>query len=240
MKLFMLIAILIGGVFGQNGAGSVDGQTGASAENVTLIQPLVSEAPPVAAAVHVIEGETASVAAQASVQVGGAVPNAASIDIAAETGPNVSDDAQVQDAANGKGTESSASASDERVLLLKSVGGISLYDTPESVVAKLGDPERIAQDELLSELKLYHYPSLTVAFYGEYVQYVDVPAGEMIVIDGKDIPMTEAGLTAYLGSPDYIAEDGIVFQRGEALLKLFIDSDTKKPIYASYYHIATV
>lgn len=242
MKLLLLIAILIGGAFGHNGAEPSYGQAGSHTESARHIQPLiVSEAPPVAAAVYVIEGETASVMArQASVQVGAAVPYAASVDIAAEAEAFASADAQVLEAADDNGAEPADKASDEHVLLLDSVGGISLYDSPESVVAKLGEPERITRDELLSELELYQYPSLTVAFHGEYVQYVDVPAREMIVIDGKEIPMTEAGLSAYLGSPDFIAEDGIVFQRGEALLKLFIDSETKKPVYASYYHIATV
>ncbi|MEK3883394.1 hypothetical protein [Paenibacillus sp. PL2-23] len=214
MKLVLLIAMLIGGAIGGNGETAGGGTTEVQTEGLQQVQPLiVSESPPVAAAVHVLEGVTA----EASVSV------------------------RTADLSRDEQAESDApETSYEQALLLQSVGGISLYDTPSMVVDKLGQPEEITQDEILAELQLYRYASLTVAFYGEYVQYVDVPLQASLIIDGNQIPMTEAGLTAYLGEPAYIAEDGIVFQSGEALLKLYLDSETKQPVYASYYHIATV
>ncbi|RIX48707.1 hypothetical protein D3P08_23710 [Paenibacillus nanensis] len=108
------------------------------------------------------------------------------------------------------------------------------------MTSKLGEPEKIEQDEFWQELDIYYYPDVHVAFYDGLVQYVEVPLAEQIEINGKSVPMTEEGLKACLGQPDFIAEDGIVFQRDEAVLKLFIDESTRKPLYASFYHIATV
>lgn len=136
--------------------------------------------------------------------------------------------------------DTSAACNDQPISALTSVGGVTLYDTPESVVLKLGEPDKIEQDEIWSELTIYNYPSVRVAFYSGQVQYVDVPAAEHIRINDKDVPMTEEGLKACLGQPDFLAEDGIVFQRAEALLKLFLDESTREPLYVSFYHMATV
>lgn len=192
MKLFILIVLLISGAFGSNSA----------EEGMNVMQPLVSEAPPLAAAVISIEGKSA---------------------------------AEMKRIDN-----SSNSCKDQPITAFNHVAGVSLYDTQETIVMKLGQPEKIEQDEIWSELNIYSYPSVRVAFYGEQVQYVDVPAAEYITINDTPVPMTEEGLKACLGQPDFTAEDGIVFVREEAVLKLFIDESTRQPLYASFYHIATV
>lgn len=134
----------------------------------------------------------------------------------------------------------SVACDDQPISALQSVEGVTLYDTPESIVSKLGEPDKIEHDEIWPELTIYYYPSARVAFYSGQVQYVDVPAAEHIMINEIDVPMTEAGLKACLGQPDFLAEDGIVFQRAEAVLKLFLDESTREPLYVSYYHMATV
>lgn len=123
---------------------------------------------------------------------------------------------------------------------LESVGGITLYDTRDTVTSKLGEPEAIERDELWPGLEVYRYRDLHVAFYEEQLQYVDVPLAEELLIDGVSVPMTEEAFRDRLGEPDFMADDGVVFQRGEAVLKLFIDYEANKPLYVSYYHIATV
>jgi hypothetical protein len=200
MKLLLIIILMIGGALGANSA-QTDTEIEVT-EGMEIIQPLVSEAPPLAAAATSIEGES----------LAEPIPNA----------------------------DTSSGCKDQPISILNSVGGVSLYDTPESVISKLGEPDKIEQDEIWSELEIYYYPSVRVAFYSEQVHYVDVPAAEQIIINDKSVPMTEDGLKACLGQPDFIAEDGIVFQRSEAVLKLFFDESTGEPLYASFYHIATV
>lgn len=126
-------------------------------------------------------------------------------------------------------------------LTLDEVEGISLYDTPADVILKLGEPIQQYEDSFWAEMTIYEYEHFTIAFYDQQLEYLEtVGAVEEIVIDGQAVALTEQGLRDWLGEPDYIAEDGIVFQRGEALLKLFLDEETGRPLYASYYHIASV
>ncbi|MHA7966421.1 hypothetical protein ACX93W_20040 [Paenibacillus sp. CAU 1782] len=123
---------------------------------------------------------------------------------------------------------------------LKTVCGVSLYDSREDVVAKLGEPSVIQTDEFFADLEVYQYEGLRVAFMGEFIQYVDIELTHGLELDGIPVESTKEALVKALGEPDYKAEDGIVFQRDEALLKLFLDPETGKPYAISYYHIATV
>ncbi|RJX39054.1 hypothetical protein D3P09_16265 [Paenibacillus pinisoli] len=125
-------------------------------------------------------------------------------------------------------------------LELNSVNGISLYDSPEAVVSKLGEPAGKSVDEIWGDLTVYQYPDVEVAFYGEFIQYVNIEADKELQVDGETLSITESALTEAFGQPDYTAEDGIVFQRDDAVLKLFLDEETHEPQYVSYYHIATV
>ncbi|RJE85102.1 hypothetical protein D3P07_21260 [Paenibacillus sp. 1011MAR3C5] len=123
---------------------------------------------------------------------------------------------------------------------LDSVNGISLYDNPEAVVSKLGEPVSKSVDEIWGDLAVYAYPDMEIAFYGEFIQYVNIEADEALQVDGVTLSITESALKKAFGQPDYTAEDGIVFQRDDAVLKLFFDEATREPQYVSYYHIATV
>lgn len=136
--------------------------------------------------------------------------------------------------------KSAASALQRTDYKLDTVCGVSLYDSRDEVVAKLGQPSAIERDEFFADMEVYRYEGLRVAFAGEFIQYVDIGPMHGLDIDGIPVEATEEALVKALGEPDYKAEDGIVFQRDEALLKLFLDPETGKPQAISYYHIATV
>ncbi|WP_042162657.1 hypothetical protein [Paenibacillus gorillae] len=124
---------------------------------------------------------------------------------------------------------------------LHSVNGLTLDDDPAAVADKLGKPQNVVQDEWLAELQIYEYTDMDIAFRDGWLDYVEISGGaDVLQIDGNELPATEAAIREALGQPDFIAEDGIVFQRGEALLKLFIDPHTGKLQSIAYYHIASV
>ncbi|MFD0962107.1 hypothetical protein [Paenibacillus chungangensis] len=120
------------------------------------------------------------------------------------------------------------------------VNGVSIYDSREAVVEKLGPPDRISQDEHLPGIETYHYEAMSISFQDSQMQYIDVEAPGRLTVNQMEVNMTEREMRRLLGEPDYVAEDGIVFQRGATLLKLFLDSDTGASQYVSYYHIAAV
>ncbi len=120
---------------------------------------------------------------------------------------------------------------------LQTVNGISLYDTPSIVARKLGEPERITADPYLKELLIYQYPNMNVVFSGGIVYSVEIAGdSKTLLLDGVEIPATIEAVKGALGQPDYVTEDGIVFERNEALLKLFIDSETQKLTSIHYFH----
>ena len=119
---------------------------------------------------------------------------------------------------------------------LQTVNGISLSDTPSIVARKLGEPMRITEDPYLKELLIYQYPDMNVVFNGGIVYSVEI-AGDSgtLLLGGVEIPATIEAVKGALGQPDYVTEDGIVFERNEALLKLFIDSETHKLTSIHYF-----
>lgn len=119
----------------------------------------------------------------------------------------------------------------------QTVNGISLYDDPSSVIDKLGEPAFITEDPHIPGIEIYQYPNMNVVFSDGIVNFVEIMDGtKTLQLDGIEIPATIEALEAALGHPDYITEDGIVFERNEALLKLFIDADTKKLTSIHYFH----
>lgn len=135
---------------------------------------------------------------------------------------------------------SAVEAEDERILL-RSVEELTLYDDRAAVIGKLGEPQGVTYDEFYSELVIYEYDRLKVVFFGEYIQSIDIAEGvKEVLLDNRYVATTLTDLRAALGEPDYVAEDGIVFQRDEALLKLFLDEESGELSSISYYHLATV
>ncbi|MDB5055439.1 MAG: hypothetical protein JWM44_3489 [Bacilli bacterium] len=122
---------------------------------------------------------------------------------------------------------------------LTSVNGISLNDTKKTIVEKKGKPLSITKDPYMPELETYEYPQMKVGFSDGTVDFVEISAAAGIIqIDDTPIPSTIEDIKKALGEPDYVAEDGIVFQRKDALLKLFIDSVTLKLSSIDYYQIS--
>ncbi|MDF2836910.1 MAG: hypothetical protein K0Q63_2550 [Paenibacillus sp.] len=126
-------------------------------------------------------------------------------------------------------------------ILLRSVEELTLYDDRAAVIGKLGEPQGVTQDEFYSELVIYEYERLKVVFFGEYIQSIDIAEDvKEVLLDDRYVATTLTDLKEALGEPDYVAEDGIVFQRDEALLKVFLDEASGELSSISYYHLATV
>ncbi|OMF23452.1 hypothetical protein BK133_24495 [Paenibacillus sp. FSL H8-0548] len=124
---------------------------------------------------------------------------------------------------------------------LQSVNDITLYDDPAAVIKKLGEPDRITQDPHLAGVVIYEYPNMNIVFSDEMVNFVELAEGaKTLWIDGIEVEATIAGVQEALGEPDYMTEDGIVFERYEALLKLFIDTDTQQLTSIHYFHMMSM
>jgi len=125
-------------------------------------------------------------------------------------------------------------------IFLTSVNDISLYDEAADVIKKKGSPEHVTTNSELEEYIIYEYPNMTVNFLDQLIDYVEITnEATTIWLDQTEIPATIEAIKTALGEPDYIAEDGIVFQRNEALLKLFINPDNGELETIAYYHIAS-
>ncbi|WP_339204742.1 hypothetical protein MHH56_27060 [Paenibacillus sp. FSL K6-3182] len=120
---------------------------------------------------------------------------------------------------------------------LQTVNGITLYDDPSLVIQKLGKPKSKTADPDLTDLITYEYPNMNVIFSSEFIQSVEMAENtKTLLIDGSEVAATVDAVKDALGEPDYVTEDGIVFERDEALLKLFIDADTQKLTSIHYFH----
>lgn len=126
------------------------------------------------------------------------------------------------------------------VPMLNSLEGISLYDDTASVIAKKGYPLRFVQDPHFEEAFTYEYSDMNIGFQDDIVTFVQIPAKVgHVQINDQRVPLTITDVKRLLGEPDYVAEDGIVFQRREALIKLFIESETQELISIDYYHLSS-
>lgn len=120
---------------------------------------------------------------------------------------------------------------------LQMVEGISLQDNQEAVVETLGQPEAIQPDPYTAQCEVYRYPGIDVGFSMGIVDFVRVlPEAGTIDIDGSPIPMTLEAVVDELGKPDFVAEDGLVFKRQQAALKLFVSSETQQLTSIDYFH----
>ncbi|MCA1294497.1 hypothetical protein LBW89_15850 [Paenibacillus sp. alder61] len=116
----------------------------------------------------------------------------------------------------------------ERLEHFDSMGGVSLSDDVQLILSKKGEPERIEEDDFTGFTEL-HYGNLAIGLYEDLVYYVHTgPSPKNITLNGKVIPLQKPWLERYLGKPDFVAEDGDVYIRGHAALKLYKDADTGK------------
>ncbi len=125
-------------------------------------------------------------------------------------------------------------------ILLTSVNGISLNDDVFAIIEKKGTPIQISTDPVFKDQVMYEYSDMLVSFRDDVIDYLEIGNGtETLYLDHTEIPATIEAVQTALGEPDYVAEDGLVFQRNEALLKLFINSDSGELESIAYYHIAS-
>lgn len=123
---------------------------------------------------------------------------------------------------------------------LHSVNGISLDDNIETVVAKKGIPQQITVDPYFEEVLIYEYTNMNIVFRDNWIDSIEFDEEtSFLLLDQSKITATEQAIRIALGEPDFIAEDGLVFQRDEAVLKLFIHPDNKELQRISYYHISS-
>ncbi|MDQ0892278.1 hypothetical protein QFZ81_007366 [Paenibacillus sp. V4I9] len=147
--------------------------------------------------------------------------------------------AQAESSSDSNASLQAAEAS-SLVPMLHSLQGISLYDDTESVIAKKGYPLTFVQDPHFVEVFTYEYPDMNIGFQDGIVTFVQFPAKiGHVKINDQRIPLTITDVKRLLGEPDYVVEDGIVFQRREALIKLFIESETQELISIDFYHLSS-
>lgn len=90
-------------------------------------------------------------------------------------------------------------------------------------------------------MEVYAYAKMNIGFSDGVVSYVEVLAAAGTAnIDGIPVQISEDGLKKALGEPDFIASDGIVFQRSQAFVKLFTDMDTHEVTAIHYYHHSNI
>ncbi|SFE56183.1 hypothetical protein SAMN05216378_3547 [Paenibacillus catalpae] len=124
---------------------------------------------------------------------------------------------------------------------LQSVNGLTLYDDKITVERMLGEPVRVTHDDYFTELETYEYPNLDVVFSDGIMEEIKVSgSADTIWIDDQEIPVSIEALIEALGEPDYKADDGIVYERQENVLKLFINYDNGTLESIAYYHISSV
>ncbi|GLX66487.1 hypothetical protein [Paenibacillus glycanilyticus] len=124
---------------------------------------------------------------------------------------------------------------------LQSVNGLSLYDDKVTVQRMLGKPAHVSRDDYFTEFETYEYPNLNIVFREGVMEEIKVSgSADTIRIDDQEIPVSIEALIKALGEPDYKADDGIVYQRQENVLKLFINYDKGTLDSIAYYHISSV
>lgn len=125
---------------------------------------------------------------------------------------------------------------------LERVNGVSVQDDLKTVYEIKGAPLAVEEDKWLPGLRVFVYEDCRVGLYEQFVQYVMVPAkdGGRIEVDGKRLRLDAGKLREALGEPQFMAEDGIVYRRGSAVLKLFIDPETGRLESVHYFHEAAV
>jgi hypothetical protein len=132
-------------------------------------------------------------------------------------------------------------AEEKRVFQFQTVNGISLDDSPATVVEKLGKPLTKSKDAFLAEIEVFVYPEMNIGFSSGSIDYVEVLASSGTAsIDGTQITIGLEAMKKAFGEPNFVAEDGITFQRNQAVIKIFTDMETKKVTSIHYFHNSNV
>jgi hypothetical protein len=115
----------------------------------------------------------------------------------------------------------------KQTLRLHSVEGIKLNDSIMELIRKKGQPLAVHSDDRLSDLEVYDYGLMDVAFRGGDLLYVEVGAeAKTVDIDGTPLTLESDALRQTLGEPDFAAEDGWGYKRGFGAIKFYTDPAT--------------
>lgn len=118
------------------------------------------------------------------------------------------------------------SSVDAPIAMFDSMNEISLADNMETVIDKRGEPDQVTYDKITGYTE-YAYPDITVGFYDDIVYYVQLQSTEQSMnLNGHWIQLQEDELQRSLGTVDFEADDGDVYIRGLAAVKIYRDSDT--------------
>ncbi|HUC91552.1 MAG TPA: hypothetical protein VMS09_05895 [Paenibacillus sp.] len=109
------------------------------------------------------------------------------------------------------------------------INGIDMGWTDIEVLEVLGPPDKVWLDDYTPGSKELRYDGVTVGFYDGLIEYISVDAGEPAVTFGETVvPMDFKALAGTLGEPDFIAEDGWVYEGKGIAVKLFMDESGQK------------
>lgn len=135
----------------------------------------------------------------------------------------------------------SASFGRAHVLDFHSVNGVTLNDNRKTIAETFGVPLDIIPDRLLDDTETYDYGYMSVTFSGAAADIVSIPseAGSFFV-DGAEVAIRPDAIHDAFGDPDYVTEDGLVYERGEYLIKVFLDLDRKEIEKIDYFSKAGV
>ncbi|WP_151737415.1 hypothetical protein [Paenibacillus tengchongensis] len=105
-----------------------------------------------------------------------------------------------------------------------SLAGVPLYTTEDELLQRKGLPLQIAPDPWQECLE-YQYADMSAGICGGTVLYVHVDpaqAGQYgLTLNGVRLDPVQNNIHDLLGSPDFVAEDGDVYLRGNAALKIY-------------------
>jgi len=108
----------------------------------------------------------------------------------------------------------------------ETVNDISLWDRKEELFNKKGEALRVNEIPITGCTE-YVYDEMIVGICDDLVSYVHVDASfGTFRVNGIDISISEKGMTDTLGVPQFYAEDGEVYIRGEQAIKVYKDSLT--------------
>ncbi|AFC33450.1 hypothetical protein PM3016_6850 [Paenibacillus mucilaginosus 3016] len=120
---------------------------------------------------------------------------------------------------------------------LQRVNGLSMSDDLKTLYEIKGEPLAVEKDPLFKDEQIFVYEDCRVGLYQNFIQYILVPAAAgTIDIDGVRLELTADALRQALGEPDWKAEDGVVYQRGQAALKLFLSPENGSLTSVQYFH----
>lgn len=115
-------------------------------------------------------------------------------------------------------------AADPYISSFDSLSGISLYMTEEELLEAKGAPQQIAEDPWAGCLE-YSYADISAGICGGVVLYVHASpaqAGQYgLRLNGQLLDPQTMNVRDMLGAPDFEAEDGDVYIRGDAAFKIY-------------------